>query len=469
VRACLDAIADGRLDQTAVLRRAEALLVADCDHPDRVVTFREYCQRHVGWEQEWRETLPPEEVTAHVRASLIWLSVWHLLAAQVSVTRALEVWQVPPRQHHALAMADTTPDEPVRSTLADVVRTLRLMVVILASRAREQWEAFLDKRRAVEEQRKAAAVEAHAKAVAETAKRREAALSQQRTQNEVPTAAGSASRTQLNGRALRGSVFGTWLLLVVLSWFSLAWGAMISLPFGVGLGIVATFGAGIVAVPLWATLWGFIGMSRAHDRTLASMGFEPLDPNAPLAMTTARFAQALSLPPPRIGTVEAFNAFAVGVDQNYATVALGRPLLEKLTPAEVDAVIGHELGHIVSGDMRRMMLMRTFQNAMVWFGLTQGLKQFARWVLSWASELLILRFSRKREYWADAIGAALAGKEAMISALQKLDQGPPLTREENTHARFMIRGRAFSTHPSTQARIEALQRETYIERLPLQR
>jgi heat shock protein HtpX len=122
--------------------------------------------------------------------------------------------------------------------------------------------------------------------------------------------------------------------------------------------------------------------------------------------------------------------------------------------------------------MKRMMLMRTFQNATVWFMFAQGFKQFVRWVICWGAELYILAFSRKREYWADAIGAALTSKEAMIGALKKLAEAPPLTDAENTHARFMVRGRissAFSTHPSFEERIVALQHETYLRQLPSQR
>ncbi len=57
----------------------------------------------------------------------------------------------------------------------------------------------------------------------------------------------------------------------------------------------------------------------------------------------------------------------------------------------------------------------------------------------------------------------------MISALRKLESGPALSGAENTHARFMVRGRAYglaSTHPSFDARIDALERETYLKRLP---
>lgn len=61
--------------------------------------------------------------------------------------------------------------------------------------------------------------------------------------------------------------------------------------------------------------------------------------------------------------MDVFNAFAMGLSHKDATVAMGTPLLKHLTQDEAAAVLVHELGHIVNGDMRKMMLMRTFQNA----------------------------------------------------------------------------------------------------------
>jgi heat shock protein HtpX len=267
----------------------------------------------------------------------------------------------------------------------------------------------------------------------------------------------------LDGARLHKSVFPTWVALVALSWVSLIWGGLISAPFGVGALVLGSAVGGIIAVPLWATIFGFMGMSRAMASTLREVGFECCGPEDPLTRAGSRFAEALGIRAPAIGTMKMCNAFAMGTDRNDATVAMGRPLMEMLTEAETEAVLAHELGHIVSGDMKRMMLMRTFQNATVWFMMQQRFKQFARWVICWAAELYILAFSRSREYWADAMGAALTSKEAMIGALRKLEQGPPLTEEENTHARFMVRGRvkdAFSTHPSWEERIAALEAET---------
>jgi heat shock protein HtpX len=222
-------------------------------------------------------------------------------------------------------------------------------------------------------------------------------------------------------------------------------------------------------VPLWGTIFGFLGMSAARESTLRDMGFQPCEATHPLNDAAEDFARALAIPVPRLGTINAHNAFAMGSDPANATVAMGVPLMKMLSEEETLAVLGHEMGHVVSGDMRRMMLMRTFQNATVWYMVLQCAKQLVRWVICWGAELYILGFSRKREYWADAVGAALTSKEAMIGALRKLDTAPPLTANENTHARFMFRGRTanlFSTHPTMGERIKALKQETYLRRLP---
>jgi heat shock protein HtpX len=257
---------------------------------------------------------------------------------------------------------------------------------------------------------------------------------------------------------------------VAFSWLSLLWGGLISAPLGVGGAILATSLGGMFAVPFWGTIFGLFGMGRARASTLKEVGFEPLGPEVYLVQSCQDFAIKLGIRAPQVGLMNDFNAFAMGTDRNDATIAMGRPLLEALTSEEAEAVLAHEMGHVVSGDMKRMMLMRTFQNATVWFMMFQGLKQAVRWIVCWGAELYILAFSRKREYWADAIGAALTSKEAMIGALSKLAAAPPeLSDAENAHARFMVRGRAnrlLATHPTFEERIEALEDETYLGQLP---
>lgn len=289
-------------------------------------------------------------------------------------------------------------------------------------------------------------------------------------QQTAPNAAATPQR--LNGAAMRKSIVGTWMMLVIMSWAALFWDALFSLPFGLGaVGATAAF-TGFFTIPLWGTFWGWLGMGGASAGVLRDMHFKAVPADHPLAVISGAFARDLGLPPPNIGTMREANAFAMGTSPRNATISIGVPLLETLNADEISAIIGHELGHVVSGDMRRMVLMRTFQNAIACVGIIQHGKRAVRWMVFFLGELMILASSRKREFYADAVGASLAGKEAMISALRKLETAPPLSSAERLHARFMARGKInaisnlFSTHPTFDARVRALENETFVRRLP---
>jgi len=308
-----------------------------------------------------------------------------------------------------------------------------------------------------------------------TAPQQDSYNNQQKPSDMAPpraTANPPAPRLRLNGKAMHKSAFGTYCALVALTWVGLIWNGLVTLPFGIGIAIFASMFVSFIAVPFWASVWTWLGMGAASNSALRSMDFKKVPPDHPLAVIGNAFARDLDIPSPTIGTMKVHNAFAMGTNRNNATISIGLPLLETLSADEIAAIIGHELGHVVSGDMARMVMMRTFQNAMVFYMVFQKAKQGARWVLCWASEFMILASSRKREFYADAVGASLAGKDAMISALRKLEAAPPLTSEEKTNARFMARGKIssfsniLSTHPTFEARVQALERETYIRLLP---
>lgn len=439
----------------------------------------------------------PITVAARMHEAVAWFGVWHLVATGAPIATAIGIVN---GKYRAPEPAAGSPGRPVPPPPPRPVRTIDANRPPLAARAkttaaratvalRPRLDRFITMAGAfyarsaahVIRGRKDVAAILRQRAKARGERAAQAAVARRAATARDPEAATAFSlpdttdrviasgTSTVDGNRMRSPLFGTWLMLVVLSWVALVWGVLLTIPFVGPFGVIGAMMGGFVAVPLWGTVWGFLGMGAAHDSTLRDMDYADADPLTPLAQTAAQLASRLDLPPPRIGTIAAFNAFAMGTDHRHATVAIGRPLMLDLTPDELAAVIGHELGHVVSGDMRKMMLMRTFQNATVWFAMFQGLKQFARWVISWAAELAILAFSRRREYWADAIGAAITSKEAMIGALRKLDQAPALTPGERTHARFMFRGSAFSTHPSIEQRIAALEKESYLNRLPYKR
>ncbi len=282
------------------------------------------------------------------------------------------------------------------------------------------------------------------------------------------------TEVRIDYRRIRNSVFPTWLGLAFGSWFGLAWGSLISMPVGVGFGVAAgSLLGGFVAVPIWGTFWGYVGLGAQRQEALSKHGIQLLSKDDVLTPRVHAMAGRLGLKTaPWVGTMPHKNAYAIGPDADNALVVIGAPLQQLLTEDEVDAVIGHELGHIASNDMRRMGLARSFQNALVWYlGFSKTLQRWGRWTLTWLSELLVLRLSRKREYWADAVGAALTSKEHMISALEKLHAVKELDPFELTHARLMFRGIAggslFSTHPTLHQRRAALVNETYLRRIPV--
>ncbi|WP_105403389.1 M48 family metalloprotease [Neorhizobium sp. T7_12] len=281
---------------------------------------------------------------------------------------------------------------------------------------------------------------------------------------------------KINHNDLKNSSLPTWLGLVIGSWVGLAWGSLISSPIGIGFGVAAgsAFG-GFLAVPLWGTVWGLVGLGRQRENAVRQHGIKLLTENDPLAQRVYTLAAQLGLKTrPWVGVMPHNNAYAIGANADNALVVIGQPLLDSLSEAEVTAIIGHELGHVANNDMRRMGLARSFQNSLVWYlGFSETVQRWGRWLLTWASELWVLRLSRSREYWADAVGAALTSKEHMIAALEKLHNGPELGEFEREHARLMFRGVAsgsvLSTHPTLGERRAALQAETYLRRVPLLR
>ena len=179
------------------------------------------------------------------------------------------------------------------------------------------------------------------------------------------------------------------------------------------------------------------------------------------------------------------NAFATGARRNAALVAVSTGLLRNMGRREVEAVLAHEVAHIANGDMITMALMQGVVNTFVIF-LSRAVgmiidravfrPQRGRGPGYWISVLvlemifgvlasiLVMWFSRRREYRADAGGAALAGKDAMISALQALQraQGQPVTLPQNMAALGIRGSRAtglralLRTHPDLDDRIRAL-------------
>jgi len=162
-----------------------------------------------------------------------------------------------------------------------------------------------------------------------------------------------------------------------------------------------------------------------------------------LLKVVARQADQAGIAMPEVGIFpsDSINAFATGLRRNSALVAVSSGLLAKMSQDEAEAVLGHEISHVASGDMVTMGLMQGVVNTFVIFlsriigffvdrvilknqrGL--GIGYFvssivAQIFLSIFASMIVMWFSRYREFRADEGGARLAGKDKMIAALKRL-------------------------------------------------
>ena len=196
-------------------------------------------------------------------------------------------------------------------------------------------------------------------------------------------------------------------------------------------------------------------------------------------------AAGIQMPEVAIFNSPVVNAFATGMSRNSSLVAVSSGLLEMMTKDEAEAVIGHEISHIANGDMVTLTLIQGVVNTFVLFfsrviGYTVDKVVFktrqgtgpAFFITMIISELLlgvlasvvVMWFSRQREYRADFGGGQLAGKEKMIAALQRLKTQYETSALPKSIAALGISGEQgiglkelFSTHPSLDDRIARLQ------------
>jgi heat shock protein HtpX len=255
-------------------------------------------------------------------------------------------------------------------------------------------------------------------------------------------------------------------------------------------------GLNLNALLIFAAVFGFGGsfISLAISKWMAkkTMKVHVIDKprNATeqwLLETVQRQARQAGIGMPEVGIYDSPdpNAFATGMSRNNALVAVSTGLMRSMGQGEVEAVLGHEVGHVANGDMVTLALIQGVVNTFVIF-IARVIGHFvdrvvfkneqghgpAFWITTIVTEILlailasiiVMWFSRLREFRADEAGARLAGRDQMVGALESLARasGRPVDMPDQMAA-FGIRGgvpqgikRLFMTHPPIEERIMRL-------------
>lgn len=205
-----------------------------------------------------------------------------------------------------------------------------------------------------------------------------------------------------------------------------------------------------------------------------------------LVETVRRQAKAAGIGMPEVAIYDSpdINAFATGMNRNNALVAVSTGLLQKMNRDEAEAVLAHEVSHVANGDMVTLALIQGVVNTFVIF-LSRiighivdravfkseeghGPAYFvtsliAQMVLGILATIIVMWFSRQREFRADAGSAQISGRNKMVAALRLLQQEYEPSHLPDKITAFGISGqksqigRLFMSHPPLEERIQALQ------------
>ena len=247
---------------------------------------------------------------------------------------------------------------------------------------------------------------------------------------------------------------------------------------------------------IWGSLGSLISLLMSKWIARTSTGAEIIEQahnegERWLLNTVAELAERVGINMPEVAIFDSpqSNAFATGWNRNDAMVAVSTGLLQRMSRDEIRAVLSHEIGHVANGDMVTMALIQGVLNAFVMFFAriignfvdrnllnnesdTPGLAYYVTsfigdLVLGLFANIILMAFSRYREFRADAAGAQLAGAGSMIAALQRLqqEQSLPDPMPQDLHALCITEGARtglnlaalLASHPPLEERIQALQ------------
>ncbi len=258
----------------------------------------------------------------------------------------------------------------------------------------------------------------------------------------------------------------------------------------------STMGGLLIFAALIGFGGSFVSLKMSKWMAKKTMGCEviatPRDDNERwLVETVARQAEQSGIKLPEVAIYQSpeMNAFATGPSKNNSLVAVSSGLLYGMNRDEVEAVLAHEVSHVANGDMVTLTLIQGVVNTFVIFAARmiaraidtfvssndeegEGLGMFAYMavvfvldmVLGILASVIVHYFSRIREYRADEGAAKLVGADKMISALERLKQGPESTAMPAQMSALGINGKRsaaefFMSHPPLEKRIEALRNQ----------
>ncbi len=272
-------------------------------------------------------------------------------------------------------------------------------------------------------------------------------------------------------------------------------------------GLISVLGTGgpgdlaLAAIAAWwpmvlgvAAIWVLIGYyfngTIIHYATGAKPVTRDQEPKLYNLLENLCISRGLTMPPLYVIDTDVMNAYASGIDEKSYAITVTKGLLDNLSPAELEAVLAHELTHIIDRDCRLLIVtivftgMLSFLSQMLWRGLR--VSSFSRsrsknggaivllmviaaiaMLIGYALALILrLALSRRREYLADAGSVELTkNPDALISALIKISQNPDVPHVpsevrqmfiENSPSGFDLGG-LFATHPPIAERIHVLE------------
>jgi heat shock protein HtpX len=257
------------------------------------------------------------------------------------------------------------------------------------------------------------------------------------------------------------------------------------------------YGGYIPYLIVFSAVWGMGGafVSLLISKFIAKkmMGVKVIDPNShdsverSLLNTVHTLAEKAGIKKmPEVGIYDApeINAFATGPSRNNALVAVSTGLLRAMGPDEIEGVLGHELAHVANGDMVTMTLIQGVVNSFVLFFsrvlaqiISQNFEEKSRYLVrmllsivfdiafTMLGSIVVMYFSRQREFRADAGGARYAGRGKMVAGLKRLQQQfdriQPDTNQSMATLKITSRPTGLMglmrSHPSLEERIARLE------------